>query len=225
MVKVATKSQPKSKENRRILLIWFLIKAFLSIFSDPSGKVQRQQKCNVQRSDAVGTVKGNGYPWISAVPSDVDDVEPIGDADAKGIQYPWISPSPSIQETVIMQQTLQEPILPRNACKNVILGKTKVPDTTTVFFVWSFQWKSESENWKITPWKRFVWICWSDPMVGAIEDSNGYEQFIRSCGTLWRLPVSNRQSAEDQDSGAERRGKRSLQIHKDKHKDKHKHRD
>ena len=134
MVKVATKSQPKSKENRRILLIWFLIKAFLSIFSDPSGKVQRQQKCNVQRSDAVGTVKGNGYPWISAVPSDVDDVEPIGDADAKGIQYPWISPSPSIQETVIMQQTLQEPILPRNACKNVILGKTKVPDTTTVFF-------------------------------------------------------------------------------------------
>ena len=150
MVKVATKSQPKSKENRRILLIWFLIKAFLSIFSDPSGKVQRQQKCNVQRSDAVGTVKGNGYPWISAVPSDVDDVENIGDADAKGIQYPWISPSPSIQETVIMQQTLQEPILSRNACKNVILGKTKVPDTT-VSFVWSFPWKSKSENWKITP--------------------------------------------------------------------------
>ena len=134
MVKVATKSRPKSKEKRDILLIWFLIRAFLSIFSDPSGKVQRQQKCNVQRSDAVGTVKGNGYPWISAVPSDVDDVENIGDADAKGIQYPWISPSPSIQETVIMQQTLQEPILPRNACNHVILGKRRVPDTTTVSF-------------------------------------------------------------------------------------------
>ena len=128
MVKVATKSRPKSMEKRDILLIWFLIRAFLSIFSDPSGKVQRQQKCNVQRSDAVGTVKGNGYPWISAVPSDVDDVEPIGDADAKGIQYPWISPSPSIQETVIMQQTLQEPILPRNACNHVILGKMRIPD-------------------------------------------------------------------------------------------------
>ena len=146
MVKVATKSQPKSKENRRILLIWFLIKAFLSIFSDPSGKVQRQQKCNVQRSDAVGTVKGNGYPWISAVPSDVDDVEPIGDADAKGIQYPWISPSPSIQETVIMQQTLQEPILPRNACNHVILGKMRIPDIKRFLLFGHFH---ENQNQKI----------------------------------------------------------------------------
>ena len=198
MVKFATKSRPKSKEKRSILLIWFLIRAFLSIFSDPSGKVQRQQKCNVQRSDAVGTVKGNGYPWISAVPSDVDDAEPIGDADAKGIQYPWISPSPSIQETVIMQQTLQEPILPRNACNHVILCKTRVTDTTTV----SFCLVHENQNQKIGRSHLGSVLCesvdqiqWSVPLriptvMSSLSDpaahSDGCPSQIGNHKTWWR---------------------------------------
>ena len=41
----------------------------LSILFLMSANVQRQHKCNVRRSDAVGTVKGNGYPWISALPT------------------------------------------------------------------------------------------------------------------------------------------------------------
>ena len=95
------------------------------------------------------------------------------------------------------------------------------PRHKTVSFVWSFPWKSESEKLEDHTLEAFCvnLLIRSNPMVGAIEDSNGYEQFIRSCGTLWRLPVSNRQSAKDQDSGAERRGKGSLQIHKDEHKD------
>ena len=63
--------------------------------------------------------------------------------------------------------------------------------------------------WRRWPqwWRWCWWPCWW------------------YCGRTWRLVVSNRQSAEDHHSGAERRGKRSLQTHKDKHKDEHKHRD